>query len=56
MPIGLFSVSALVALIQKCAYTKAFFVLKMASATLFFVPVQQNSVHEFTELAASSGV
>ena len=24
----------------------------MASATMFFVPVQQNSVHEFTVLAA----
>ncbi|XP_018304262.1 formin-like protein 14 [Mycetomoellerius zeteki] len=48
---GLFSVPALVALVQK-VYTKAFSVPKMASATVFLVPVQQNSVHEFTELAA----
>ena len=26
----------------------------MASATMFFVPVQQNSMHEFTVLAALS--
>jgi len=49
--LGLFSISALVALIQK-VYTKAIFVPKMAPVILFFVLVEQNSMYEFTELAA----